>query len=36
MYRTFQNGDEVGIVDLWNDVLQHDPINPTRFRTSIA
>lgn len=35
MYRTFQNGDEVGIVDLWNDVLLHDPINPTRFRTQV-
>lgn len=35
MYRTFQNGDEVGIVDLWNDVLLHDPINQTRFRTQV-
>ena len=35
MYRTFQNGDETGIVELWNDVLSHDPINQKRFRTQV-
>ena len=35
MFRTFQNGDEVGIVELWNDVLQHDPINQLRFRKQV-
>lgn len=35
MIRTFQNGDEVGIVELWNEVLVHDPINPNRFRKQI-
>lgn len=35
MYRTFKNGDEVGIVELWNHVLQHDPINQTRFRNQV-
>ncbi|WP_419959956.1 GNAT family N-acetyltransferase [Psychrobacillus sp. BM2] len=35
MYRTFKNGDEVGIIELWNDVLKHDPINQTRFRKQI-
>lgn len=31
MYSTFKNGDEIGIVNLWNDVLHHDPINQKRF-----
>lgn len=35
MYRTFQSGDEKGIVGLWNDVLIHDPINEKRFRTQV-
>lgn len=35
MYRTFQSGDEKGIVGLWNDVLIHDPINKNRFRTQV-
>lgn len=35
MYRTFQNGDEIGIVELWNDVLYHDPINQIRFRKQV-
>jgi len=35
MYRTFQNGDEAGIIELWNAVLLHDPINQTRFRKQV-
>jgi GNAT superfamily N-acetyltransferase len=35
MYRTFQSGDEKGIVELWNDVLIHDPITDKRFRTQV-
>ena len=35
MYRTFQNGDETGIMELWNDVLSHDPINKKRFRNQV-
>ncbi|MFS0688639.1 GNAT family N-acetyltransferase [Sporosarcina sp. 179-K 8C2 HS] len=35
MYRTFQSGDEIGIVGLWNEVLLHDPINEKRFRTQV-
>ncbi|MCG7344216.1 GNAT family N-acetyltransferase [Sporosarcina sp. ACRSL] len=35
MFRTFQNGDEIGIVELWNAVLLHDPINQKRFRTQV-
>ncbi|WP_342599905.1 GNAT family N-acetyltransferase [Psychrobacillus sp. FSL H8-0483] len=35
MYRTFQNGDEVGIVELWNEVLNRDPLNARRFRKQI-
>lgn len=35
MYRTFQNGDEAGIVSLWNAVLPHDPIHTSRFRSQV-
>lgn len=35
MLRVFQNGDEVAIVQLWNEVLVHDPINANRFRNQI-
>ncbi|WP_371922490.1 GNAT family N-acetyltransferase [Sporosarcina sp. Marseille-Q4943] len=35
MYRTFQSGDEIGIVELWNEVLAHDPINEKRFLTQV-
>lgn len=35
MYRTFQSGDEKGIVSLWNETLDPDPINEDRFRTQV-
>lgn len=35
MYRTFQSGDEKGIVELWNETLLHDPINEKRFRSQV-
>lgn len=35
MYRTFQSGDEIRIVGLWNDALIHDPINEKRFRNQV-
>lgn len=35
MYRTFKSGDEIGIVDLWNNVLVYDPINQKRFRNQV-
>ena len=35
MYRTFQSGDEIGIVKLWNEALIHDPINEKRFRNQV-
>jgi len=34
-YRPFQSGDEQKIVELWNEVLIHDPINPVRFRNQV-
>ena len=31
MYRSFQNGDENAIIDLWNRTLRRDPITSQRF-----
>ncbi|WP_036720225.1 GNAT family N-acetyltransferase [Paenibacillus sp. JCM 10914] len=31
-YRTYQPGDENGIISLWNDCITGDPITPLRFR----
>ncbi|WP_422122276.1 GNAT family N-acetyltransferase [Planococcus sp. X10-3] len=31
MYRSFRNGDEYAITDLWNKTLQRDPITHQRF-----
>ncbi|SHG46834.1 GNAT family N-acetyltransferase [Ornithinibacillus halophilus] len=34
-YRHYQAGDEVKIVDLWNESLWKDPITPKRFRNLV-
>lgn len=34
-YRYYAPGDEAAIVQLWNDVLRRDPINPERFRNLV-
>ncbi|MFD1030136.1 GNAT family N-acetyltransferase [Metaplanococcus flavidus] len=31
MYRSFRNGDENAIIDLWNKTMQRDPITKQRF-----
>ncbi|MDI2587182.1 GNAT family N-acetyltransferase [Psychrobacillus sp. NEAU-3TGS] len=35
MYRSFRSGDEIGIIELWNKVLNRDPINASRFRKQV-
>ena len=35
MYRSFQSGDEIDIIRLWNEVLTLDPINEKRFRNQV-
>lgn len=34
-YRSYQSGDEVAIVDLWNQCLKYDPITRKRFRNLV-
>lgn len=34
-YRTYESGDEVAIVELWNQVLWKDPITQKRFRNLV-
>lgn len=34
-YRFYQSGDEQQIVELWNQCLTKDPINPKRFRNLV-
>ncbi|WP_157037612.1 GNAT family N-acetyltransferase [Ornithinibacillus californiensis] len=34
-YRSYQSGDEVQIVSLWNKSLPKDPITPSRFRNLV-